>query len=84
VIDLDLYEELLCKEIGRQMLDALKILRIDYRGAVNLKAVEALEKIKTIIENDSLEDDACFTRIEAVVRALEDAGSAGGGRHDFG
>ena len=42
------------------------------------------EKIKNIIENDDLTDKECFERIEEIVCVLEDIGSDGGGRHDFG
>lgn len=44
---------------------------------------QALQKIKAVIEDDSLEDEACFMRIEEIVNALEAIGSNGGSRHDF-
>jgi len=45
---------------------------------------KALQKIKAIIQDDSLEDPACLKKIEEIVCALESIGSNGGGRHDFG
>lgn len=45
---------------------------------------QALQKIKAIIADDRLEDDACFAKIEEIVCVLEEIGSNGGGRHDFG
>ena len=37
-----------------------------------------------VIEDDSLEDDECFMKIEEIVCAFENLGSGGGNRHDFG
>ncbi len=48
------------------------------------ESYKALQKIKAIIEDDSLEDDECFMRIEEIVKVFEDIGSDGGNRHDFG
>jgi len=43
-------------------------------------AIHALEQIKAIIEDDSLDDFMC---IEKIVRVFENHGSSGGPRHDF-
>ena len=45
---------------------------------------QALEKIKAIIQDDNLDDPECFQKIEAIVCTLEEIGSNGGSRHDFG
>ncbi len=45
---------------------------------------QALKRIKAIIEDDSLEDRECFMRIEEIVCTLEEIGSDGGNRHNFG
>lgn len=45
---------------------------------------QALRKIKAIIHDDSLEDTECFMKIEHIILALEEVGSSGGIRHDFG
>lgn len=37
-----------------------------------------------MIEDDGLDDPACFQKIEAIVRVFETLGSNGGNRHDFG
>ena len=44
----------------------------------------ALQKIKAVIEDDSLEDEECFMKIEQIICVLEEIGSSGGTRHDFG
>ncbi|MEG1691425.1 MAG: DUF480 domain-containing protein [Hafnia sp.] len=43
-----------------------------------------LEKIKAVIADDSLDDVACFQRIEEIVCILEAIGASAGNRHDFG
>ena len=45
---------------------------------------QALEKIKAIIQDGNLDDPECFQKIEAIVGTLEEIGSNGGSRHDFG
>ena len=44
---------------------------------------KALQKIKAIIQDDSLTDTECFMKIEEIVNVLESVGSSGGSRHDF-
>lgn len=51
---------------------------------VELHSYRALRAIKAIVEDQTLDDPACFARIEAIVSVLEDLGSDGGVRHDFG
>lgn len=48
------------------------------------KCYKTLQKIKAIIEDDSLNDKECFMKIEEIVCVLEEIGSNGGNRHDFG
>ena len=57
---------------------------IDAEKIVHDKCYQALCKIKEILENDVLEDAACFYKIEEIVCALEELGSDAGARHDFG
>ncbi len=44
----------------------------------------ALENIKAVLADDSLDDEHCFTKIERIVQIYEALGSDGGCRHDFG
>lgn len=59
-------------------------MKIDGSKIVELESYKALQKIKTIIEDDSLEDKECFMKIEEIVCLFEALGSDGGNRHDFG
>ena len=45
---------------------------------------QTLLRIREILADDTLDDPACFYKIEEIVCALEDMGLDGGGRHDFG
>lgn len=56
----------------------------DILKIVEGECYKALQKIKTIIEDDSLEDKECFMKIEEIINVLESIGSTGGNRHDFG
>ena len=54
-----------------------------YRCLVSDAAGRALLRIRDILADDSLSDETCFAKIEAVVAVLEDLGISCGGRHDF-
>ncbi|MDD3164847.1 MAG: hypothetical protein PHS97_03220 [Oscillospiraceae bacterium] len=45
---------------------------------------QALLAIKAALNDDTLQDDACFQKIEEIVCIFEALGSNGGARHDFG
>lgn len=44
----------------------------------------AMCAIQAVLADDTLEDPACFERIEQIVRIFEALGSDAGSRHDFG
>ena len=82
---MELYQEILahalrCGEVkitfGNPNVDVSQIVEgVCYR---------TLQKIKAIVDDDSLDDPSCFMKIEEVLSALEAIGSDGGFRHDFG
>ena len=43
-----------------------------------------LLKIRDILADETLNDEACFQKIEAIVSLFEEMGISPGGRHDFG
>ena len=59
-------------------------MKLDPAELVEMRSFAALCKIKKIIEDDTLDDPACFKVIEEIVSTLEFLGSDGGVRHDFG
>ena len=54
---------------------AVKVLR--------LKKNALVKRIKEILEDDELEDEECFMKIEEIVCVFEDLGMGCGSRHDF-
>ena len=79
----------LCKEILVKILEDENVqinivgLNDDVSKLFELECYKALEKIKAVIEDDSLEDKECFMKIEEIIRIFERMGSDGGFRHDF-
>ena len=54
-----------------------------YRCLVSDAAGRALLRIRDILADETLNDEGCFQKIEAIVCLLEDLGISCGGRHDF-
>lgn len=63
---------------------AAKILELEIERLFEKECYKILERIKTILEDDSLEDKDCFDRIERIICLFEKIGSGCGTRHDFG
>ena len=55
-----------------------------YRCLVSDASSRALRKIRDILADDTLDDPACFARIEAIVSLLEELGINCGRGHDVG
>lgn len=51
---------------------------------IEMKCYHAIEEIKKILEEDTLNDAECFERIEKIIVIFENLGSGIHGRHDFG
>ena len=82
---MELYAEMLAHYLSGENAQVIfPDLKLDAREIVELQCYRTLQKIKAILNDDTLEDDSCFERIERIVRAFEEAGSNGGTRHDFG
>lgn len=80
-----LYKEILSKILEKEeIFIAFPNLEINATEIIELKCYSALQKIKTIMEDDSLEDKECFMQIEEVIFVFENLGSDEGTRHDFG
>lgn len=75
---MELYHEILLHHLEKGSLD------LPAERLVEMTSYQTLKKIKAIIEDDGLDDIACFHRIEKIVCTLEEIGSNGGNRHNFG
>lgn len=82
---MELYKEILAHALAYEELQInIPALQLNATQIVEMECYKALQKIKAIIEDDSLEDRECFMKIEEIVHAFEEIGSTGGTRHDFG
>ncbi len=77
---MELYERILCETIAR---DVIPSLQLDWARLVELKCYQTILKIYNVVSDDTLDDAACFQRVEQIVCALDELGIGGGGRHDF-
>jgi len=82
-------EHLFC-EILAQAIVSGKI-QISFNGidgtiseVIEGECFQAIQKIKDILADDTLDDPECFYKIEEIVCILEQIGSNGVRRHDFG
>ena len=82
---MDLYKEILIHLLENEDIEIrFPNLEISTERLIEIESYVALYKIKTIIEDNSLNDKECFLKIEKIIQALEEIGSNGGNRHDFG
>lgn len=82
---MDLYYEMLIHGGEREVPQALiHQIKLDANQWIEMESFRALVKIKSILEDDSLRDEACFQQIEEIVNVFEELGSGCGNRHDFG
>ena len=79
---MDLYLEIL-KDLLQNETVQVTFPNLGVNQTELLKSVSyrALCRIRDIVRDDSLRDEACFQQIEAIVCVLEAIGSDGGNRH---
>ena len=81
---MDLYKEILAHALTYgEVKITFPDQNCDLAKIVEGECYQALQKIKAIIQDDSLTDEECFLKIEEIVCVLESVGSGGGFRHDF-
>lgn len=51
---------------------------------IEMKCYQALNEIKKILEDETLDDSECFESIEKIISVFEKLGSGINERHDFG
>jgi len=82
---MELYREILAHYLSKQNAQIIfPDLQINADAIIQQQCYQALCKIKTIIQDENLEDTECFMQIEQIICALEDIGVSGESRHDFG
>ena len=74
-------EALLAQAVGREVLKCIRPERL--AASANSDAVQVLDQIQSILDDDSLDDPECFQKIEAIVAAFHRYGLPTA-RHDFG
>ncbi len=79
---LSCYEQLAAQAIGLEIMKYFKETLKELEPKVESKALQALEEIRCILDDNTLDDSACFHRIEAIVTALE-ANGIHTSRHDW-
>lgn len=81
---MELYKEILIKALSnKRMVVEIPDLKMDAAQIVEMECYHALNQIKAVIQDESLEDEECFAKIEEIVCILERVGSDGGFRHDY-
>ena len=81
---MELYKNILCTLLQDATVEVRfpdLALPCDFFGTV---CYRTLKKIKTVIEDDTLDDPACFERIEQIMEIFEDLCGKIPNRHDFG
>ncbi len=73
--------ELLAKAISDTINQSVSNLQIDVNNCINTASLSALEAIKAIIQDDSIEED--FDVVEKIVCVFEKYNIYSGSRHDF-
>lgn len=77
---MNLYQELLYKELGEYILRNFDILPFDFEKTVSRSTYQALSEIRDVVCNPELED---FSVVEEIVNIFEKYGIDSGFRHDF-
>ena len=74
--------------LAKLLVDSGAEVRISWEGEDLARVLEgrcwqALREIRAVLDDETLDDPACFQRIEEIVGICERLGLGGGSRHDF-
>lgn len=72
-------KELLYQELGRFLITNFDQFKFDYQQVVVSKSVQALNQIREVLQDDTLDD---FYKIEAIVQIFEEYGIRTASCHD--
>ena len=82
---MELYRDMLCRILETEEFEILlPKWNMKVEEMMEMKCYQALQAIKRILEEDELDDEECFDRIEKIVSVFEALGSGIYDRHDFG
>ena len=82
---MELYRDMLCRILETEEFEILlPKWNMQVEEMMEMKCYQALQAIKRILEEDELEDEECFDRIEKIISVFETLGSGIYDRHDFG
>lgn len=79
---MDFYQSIIRKSLRIEGLDRESFQKMAVSLAQDA-CCQALHEIREVLDDDTLDDPACFHRIEKIVTIYENLGSNGGSRHDF-
>ncbi len=81
---MELYKEILCNLLRREAVEVRFPDLKPQHEVIESICYRTLERIKEILQDNTLQDKECFLKIEEIICAFEEIGSNGGSRHDFG
>ena len=82
---MELYRDMLCRILETEEFEILlPKWNMKVEEMMEMKCYQALQAIKRILEEDELDDEECFDRIEKIISVFEKLGSGIYDRHDFG
>ena len=86
-LEIMVQEELAAQAIGKEFIRYLKYLQHEevFQRLVSdtkSRAIETLEEIRRVLDDHTLDDPECFSRIEAIIGILEMHGISTS-RHDW-
>ena len=82
---MELYRDMLCRILETEEFEiVLPKWNMKVEEMMEMKCYQALQANKRILEEDELEDEECFDRIEKIISVFETLGRGIYDRHDFG
>lgn len=82
---MDLFKEILINALSNENIQiSFSVSDRNIEHLFQNECYRLLQKIKEILNDDSLDDKECFYRIEEIVKAFEELGCTDLIRHDFG
>ncbi len=81
---MDLYKGILLSILQNKDIQVtFPNMEIEVQTMIELECYKALNKIKSILEDDRLNDEECFMKIDEIIYVFENLNSFNGSRHDF-